>query len=447
MSASLSIIPAAKMLLWGASIICIGIDSFPIFPIDVVHRPVSSIMLVCLSLLFLMTGRCHKITQLLLVLCLALMIHLIFMSSVLFQQYQHVPKATVTIILFFLQTLALFTICSEGLQVGSQRFLRRLGQFSAAGLSFILAASILQLLAKMSIVEPSLSEQVTGLFSYRSTGRIQGVSGEPASFVRSLGLFVVFVYYFYFGALRYLLLASAVAMFLLSGSTYGYVAAVLFLSFLLLAAPIKVRGSIKIGVATLCIVFSLSLLFGAHFDSYTQGKLSRLAMMISEPNQETIRTVLQADGSMFQRIMNPIIAFRAAPTSFFLGSGLDTYRYLYAEIVNNHYAFALAFETVASAVIGNQYITPKSLLARIFVELGFAMFLLLLAYLLWLLKGARKLWPVSQAPLVLISVVCIFALTVDSLISPILLVPLIFAHTFMNHLNRVSHEKPRIIKG
>jgi general stress protein CsbA len=167
----------------------------------------------------------------------------------------------------------------------------------------------------------------------------------------------------------------------LSGTTYGYVlTAIGFLLYVLLFN----RAILFNKYVAIALVFILSVfpfLYKYSFDQYTVNKLDLVTNVIHDP--ESIKGYLEKDGSAFQRVMNPYIAFKSVSYSYGFGTGLDTYRYVYPQYILSEYRYALKHQSVREAVEGKNYITPKSLYGKIFTEIGvlpFAIFSILIFY-------------------------------------------------------------------
>lgn len=128
-------------------------------------------------------------------------------------------------------------------------------------------------------------------------------------------------------------------------------------------------------------------------DDYTLNKVDTILSLVT--NKEGIffsfSAFMEKDGSAFQRIMNPVIGFMSGNSSYYSGVGLDAYRYIYPTYILEHYPYAMKFETVSSAVNGASYITPKSLYAKVYAEMGAFVFILFIGYLFMLYYKILKL--------------------------------------------------------
>lgn len=414
----------------------IGIDSLPIFPTSNVNRPLSSLIVLFATVSLIFTQRLSRATIIVSVLTVTAGIHLLLTSQILFPEGGHLVKAFITMFVFQLQLTFLFTIFDQGLKRNAQEFLSRLGRYAAVGLLLVVTVAMVQILSILSFVPQAFSEELTGIFSYRSVGRIQGVSGEPAAMVRTLGFLLIVTYAFYRGKLRSFLLPAGLLLFFLSGSTYGYVSAMIFVVILMIIYPMGVGYRLKWGLLLLLSVSILALLYSQFFDFYTSAKIDSVLLVLSSPSLEALESVLRTDASIFQRAMNPVIGFLSGPQTFFLGSGLDAYRYLYPSIINEVFPYAADYQMVSVVLIGEGYITPKSMYSRIYAELGLIPFLMFLLYQLWLVLRSRQVLTLSKAPLLLVTLFIVFSISMDSLIYPPYFVTLSFLHCYLRFLEQ-----------
>ncbi|NLY04322.1 MAG: hypothetical protein GXZ15_05760 [Campylobacter sp.] len=273
----------------------------------------------------------------------------------------------------------------------------------------------MQFFMKLGLFPKNISEQITLLFSYRTVNRMQMVSGEPANMVRNLLFLGILIYFFYHGRYRKISLFALVFFLLVSGSTFGYLTIFLFiLVYMLLFKPLLIFN-IKTIFIFLCMAFSLYFLMQTFLDDYTLGKINIVLQLLFNANIDTLIKIVSSDGSAFQRIMNPIIGFMSGSSTNYLGTGIDGYRYIYPIYINEHFQFALEFSQVYDAVVGETYITPKSLYAKVYAELGILPFIFFISYLIYLYISIKKLRKKLFLP-AMYSLSIVYILNTDSII-------------------------------
>jgi hypothetical protein len=173
-------------------------------------------------------------------------------------------------------------------------------------------------------------------------------------------------------------------LLLISGSTYGYITIILFLFFYVLFFESKLIFNYKFIFLALFFASLFSFFKESFFDSYTLNKVNAVTSVLMSLDMSIIQSILERDGSIFLRAMNPIIGFMTGSYSNFLGVGLDGYRYVYPDMISQFFPYATSFSTVAAAVNGENYITPKSLYSKVFSELGLIPFLIMIFYYIYL---------------------------------------------------------------
>ncbi len=369
------------------AIFFIPFDSFPIFPVSSVYRPVSVLFLLVPFFLILYRGKLRSSDVMVLFVTLLVLIHSFYLSVVLFGVYEQLPKVMITALLSAIIIIVLAHQFEEA--ENKEKFLARISAVIFFSLFFVSMIGALQLLSKLGLAPKSLTRSITLLFSYRTTDRIQMVSGEPSMLVRNLMFCWPFIYFYYKGRYRKLALAIIVIFLLLSGSTYGY----LILMFFVAAYMVLFRFSLRNVLAIVVLgAFMGGFLFYAYqnfLDNYTRQKLEKVVAVAQDPR--ALQVVVSVDGSIFQRVINPTIGFMSGDYNYFMGVGLDNYRHIYPEYIMEHFPYAMSYETVKAAVDGVQYITPKSLYSKIYSELGILPFVVFLGYLAYVYYRIRKL--------------------------------------------------------
>jgi len=380
------------------------------------------------------------LTPWIVVVVLLVFIHSWVATDVLFSKSGHIVKAMLTLILLMIMSISLLTIINDGLK-RQEAFFKALGNVSLYALLLILAVGFIQFLMTVGVLSVSLSDQVTYLFSYRSSHRIQSVSGEPSQMIRSLILLLIMFYFFYFGRYKKSILVISFFAIAISGSTYGYLTVILMVLFYGLIFKPKIFLNYKLLMFSILTVIAFVSFRVAVLDNYTNAKIDAVLKVVFSLDMEVVTSILQHDGSIFQRVMNPIIGFISGSYSNFLGVGLDGYRYVYPEIIDEHFPYATKFTTVNTAVNGEGYITPKSLYSKVFSELGLIPFVLMTFYYLWAyikVLHCKKYQRVTKA---LFIYILIIPLNADSIIYFNYFFALIFLHLLVveeNHYNLKS---------
>ncbi|EIM73269.1 hypothetical protein A3SI_18255 [Nitritalea halalkaliphila LW7] len=323
-------------------------------------------------------------------------VHAVALALGLLGRWEHLPKALLSLLILGISLIATRYCLRHAANLGREKVLASLGRVATWSLYLIFAVGAVQLAGIAGLLPQNLSEGFTLLFSYRTVNRLQGISGEPSWMVRYLMLFGLLHVFFYRGKGRFLSLPLLGLFLLLSGSAYGYLTVLLSGALYLIVFRLNRRSLLLLGLISLLSLAGLSQIRQYEGDNYTFRRLSNIARIVAEP--EALFLILEREGSMFQRIMNPVIGFQSGSKTFFLGTGLDGYRYVYPDLVRERYAYALAFEQVYEAVTERSYITPKSLYAK-FRGAGPAAFLGLPAsHRLWILGFALAQRPPSRSP-------------------------------------------------
>jgi hypothetical protein len=360
--------------------------------------------------------------------------HAVFGAVIFFNEYAHLTKVISTLILAFVMTVTINDYFARHKpEIPMDKILGVLKR------SFALCVIVgsLQLMAKWNIIPFGFSDIFTNFFSYRTVHRLQMLSGEPSWMYRHL----LFFFCFFIGikSFRHKWLYVCITLFFMvvSGTTYGYV--ITCIGFLLYVLLFNQAILFNRYIAITLVVFSISFsyLFRNVFDQYTVEKIKLVAEVAREP--ESIQEYLEKDGSAFQRFMNPYIAFRSGFYSYGFGTGLDTYRYVYPEYILSDYRYAMKHPTVREAVEGENYITPKSLYAKIYTELGILAFVAVLIALLILIIRIKYLPKGSSYRLFLecaIISVIVYGINNDSII----FVNSYFLLYFIGYLSKKSNH-------
>ncbi|MGY6558050.1 MAG: hypothetical protein ACXIT9_02080 [Nitritalea sp.] len=413
-----------RQLAWYGFLVAVfllPLDSSPFFPLNNQYRPLSFFFLLPAVFAFLLDRQWSRHDLWVLLLLSLVGVHAIGMALGLFGRWEHLPKALLSLLILGISLVATRYSLRHAATLGREEVLASLGRVATWSLYLIFAVGTVQLAGIAGLLPQSLSESITLLFSYRTVNRLQGISGEPSWMVRYLMIFGLLHVFFYRGRGRLLSLTLLGFFLLLSGSAYGYLTVLLSGALYLIVFRLGRRSLLLLGLFSLLSLAGLSQIRSYSGENYTFRRLSNIARIVAEP--ETLFLILEREGSMFQRIMNPVIGFQSGPETYFLGTGLDGYRYVYPELVRQHYPYALAFEQVYDAVKERQYITPKSLYAKIFSELGllpFLICLLAIGYGFWSLswrKGSLSAPPTRRFAQLLFCVSLVSVLNTDSVIN------------------------------
>ena len=360
------------------SVLLVPLDSFPYFPVDSVYRPLAILPLTVVVFHAIALGRFNLFGMVVAILSLCLGLHSIATTLILDYPTDHLPKSVITTVLLAIMLSAFSVIFNpriispeeRRMIIGSASFLALLGTFLFVILQF--ASSSLGVLQ-------GLSNELTSLFSYRSVGRVQGLSGEPSQLIRNTMLIGMFSILLNRNITRLLSLIMCFVIVLVSGSTYGYLSIAIFIFFYVVLFELKAIANIKVLASLVVFSILLSYFYSNNMGSYSKNKIDKVVEVIERPG--SLSTIVENDGSIFQRLMNPYIGFTTFGIENIAGRGLDSYRYEYPDQISMKYSYALEFETVENAVIGNNYITPKSLFSKIYFELGwFSFFAVIIAY-------------------------------------------------------------------
>lgn len=370
---SLSVINLLLVYPIWLSIFLVPFDSVPFLPISSVYRPICIIPLFLVFFYIVFTKSFHKRYWLLFGVCFFLVVQSSFMVYFYHFPTDHLPKMLLTLVLMFLTLISIhYFFCTKDVTSQTKRVI--IAQASFVSLTISFSFCVLQFLGKYFELH-DVSSHLTSYVSYRSVGRIQGVSGEPAQFVRNVIFLGLLSVAFNRGLVRLLAMTMSLFCLLISGSTYGYIILVLGGLLYIFLFDIKVimnKGATSFFAISLVVFF---LFYNNLMGSYTKNKINKFVRIIKNPKE--IEQVLVNDSSIFQRVMNPYIAFTSKGVGNVAGTGLDTYRYIYPDQIIENYPYALCFHTVSQAVVGGRYITPKSLYGRIYIELGWGGFVTL----------------------------------------------------------------------
>ena len=375
------------VFLFFCSFCMMAIDSFTYFPTSSTYRPIAFVPLLAAFLIYVTKMKLRPFFVFSFFISVIAIFHSVLMSVILSFPSDHIGKMLVTVTLFFIM-ISVFNKVIYINRYDLDYFLSSLGKLSFYVLIVMFIIGFIQLFFPSTI-----SEVVTGFFSYRSNNRLQMLSGEPSMMVRNLLFYLLFFVFFYCGHQKTLMLTIGGAFLLASGSAFGYVAILLAIAlYILLFKPLLIFSIQKIFL----FLFLSSLfyyLYLNYLDAYTVNKIDRILNLVTSGKGSFISfsAFIEADGSAFMRTINPVIGFMSGKSSWYAGVGLDAYRYIYPHYILEYFPHAMNFHSVASGVNGSSYITSKSLYSRIYAEMGGVTFIVFIGYLTALYYNILKL--------------------------------------------------------
>jgi len=188
---------------------------------------------------------------------------------------------------------------------------------------------------------------------------------------------------------------------------YGYLSVIFAVIFYVIFRALKDIAFLK----NIFLIFLLLFLGVIIFDNIMQGigntsyfgaryfQLRELVTYIISP-EEFIDVIQILSGTVFVRLMNPMIALMIAFEFPFFGCGGGYYYKLYPRYIKQYFPKAIKWYEVEAAVSGEYKITSRNLFMRLFGECGLFIGFLFLGYCLSLLKNIdkndrRTLWNIA----------------------------------------------------
>lgn len=377
-----------SLLLYFPLFLCfflIPFDSFPIFPLDSIYRPVSIFPLAIIVIYTVCYTRFSYRSIFILLVCLFLIFHSLFFTLVYDYPLDHIKKSIFTLCIL---AVLLFALENSFNLISRHDLVKIISKASFYSLTITFIFCFIQFLPVLTGYGRDISEAITSLVSYRSVGRIQGVSGEPSQLFRNVLLLGIFSIILNASYKRYFSFFMTSFILIISGSTYGYLTLLLFIGGYLLFFESRKVFSLKF-IFLFVFSFSLFSLFYTQFvDGYTKDKMDKVFFVLSEP--AALQEVFEEDGSIFQRVVNPYIGFTSTGFENIFGKGLDTYRYTYPSEIMERFPFAYDFDMVYKAVSGESYITPKSLYSKVYFEFGWLSFILFASLYVYFYIGIKS---------------------------------------------------------
>lgn len=397
-----------SMALGVVGLLLLPIDSFRYFPLSTDNRPIWVIPFILLFFYVLLQKQTIK--RYVLVFSF-LAIYYIIKSFLLYNAYQY-PNYAGLIKGAVILVLLIFTL--GGLIHFLKMLQKRHGdEFKAVLAKLLLYSSILPLLLGIIQLFNVLGIQFLGKYSipithffsvrYNSEIRLQLTTGEPAWAATYLIFVFLFVFLFYTGRYKKLILIVYSLFFLLTGSTLGFLYATIIGSIYFLLF-LKRRDLFKIIVflaaSILCMVYVYDLL-----PEYTKHKIGLVSGLISDLSIRQILFFASMDFSFISRFLNPVIGFKLGIDGYLFGIGIEAFQYHVLDQLKEWGLLDGATEGYKNALLSSGG-TPKFLFSKIFCELGAIAFFTATGYYCWLIY---KNWLNKKLVLLLIaSVVLVF---------------------------------------
>ncbi len=402
------------------SFVLLPIDSFSFIPVNFEHRP-----LFFLPLFLYWFSQIGKIIQtrnntqaFTFIIYLVAFLYSLLIVGLTHQDYEPIKKSIFSISLSYVGISASLWFFEKNFkQHGIELTLEHVTRYLKYSLLYTVPVAAIQIIANFKLVSISLSQRVTMLFSYRfnSFGKVQIVSGEPSMAFRYILTCLVFVLLFDKTKYRKMIMALCAGIILLSGSSLGYVSIFLFVVIIVIIKGTWLRP--KVIIYIVLVIFGIGYFWAAKdslLPKYTAQQLNHFSLIVTELDW----TIFQANGSLFQRILNPVIGFMVMSETYLLGAGLESFHLFYNDIIYEHFPYAVNHGTIARVLDGEIYITPKNLVSKIASELGIFflfLFLTLYAHLLFSIHQIKGKFKQYFHPLaVLLAMSILIILNMDS---------------------------------
>jgi hypothetical protein len=417
-------------------IFLLPIDTFPFFPINTAYKPISFFLFFA-SFLFSLNNRIfYKFDLYVIILAIYIFFHGLIMSYLLFDMYSHLLKSMMTLSVFVMITMLFYNTFKINFEINIDKFIYKITKVFYISFIFISIIGIFQILKIVDIMPNVISDELTLLFTTSVTGnRLQLASGEPGMMSRHLILMFAFIYFFYKGKDKIVISFLFIMFIIFSGSSYAFLSLFLMLISYLVLFNFSKIFNIKF-IFIILIMSSIFIISMDHiFEEYTLAKIHNITLILTSFDIDIFLSMVQSDGSMFLRIMNPVIGFLSGKYSYYIGSGIDTYRYIYIDLIKDNFDYALNFGTVIAVMNGETYITPKSLYSRIYAEFGIIFFSVFIIYLALIYRKIRQLKDLSKYYKflsILFILEIIYPLNVDSIMYMDYIFIVMFVHMLLN---------------
>lgn len=413
-------------------IFSLALDSFPIPFVNSVYKPLSIFPIIFITLLNLnWTSPKIKVRPVLLVFLYSILIISIILSFSI-DEFKGFKKFFFEIIIIIIVAHSNWVILNYFELTELKRII---GKVSHITFKALLGIGFLQLLSRFSSVILTITTKINTLLIYRhDESRIQFLSGEPSMGVRTLIFFLILSRICGI-KLPKLQLGMAITLVLLSGSTFGLIFTILFISiYIFLNSKNKITLFIRSFKIFGYFLVGAFLLKKSTFllPEYAQSKLEVVETILLNFSTDTFIAIAQYDGSFFLRVFNPIIGLIIFLDHWILGIGGENFTFYYSQYITDYFPFAKTFPTVAENLYYRSEITPKSLVVKLITEFG-------IIGIVGILTTTRFLLNVSDRHNLLIPIIAfIFALSINY--DSYIYFPLIFSFSLIHRLSQTEYS-------
>lgn len=356
-------------------LVLLPFDSVPFWPLDNQYRPISVFFI---FIAFVLTFKKFSLTKPGLVFLFSLLFLNAYSLFLFYSFHQYIVfssavKFLVVSVVAFFAFEGIYKVGCRMINVlGRDAFFLLLSKVFLFSLLLTIPIFLLQVLAAINFIPDSVASTVTNYFSYRTVdNRVQLFSGEASMMFRNLLLVVIITSVFIEGKIRLFILFYFLVVLILSGSTYSIV---ILCVFGLLYYFVFLKLSLKFVFQLVCVsslLFFVLWMYKQNANDYASGKLDIVFELASNPLDFFTLVASSGDGSAFQRLINPVIGFMVMEHTRYFGGGAESFFLFYPGMISENFPYAMKFESVKAVIIGDTYITPKSLFAKLGAEFGF----------------------------------------------------------------------------
>lgn len=348
----------------------IPFDSFPIFPLETSHRPITVFPLLIYIFFQIIYRKIPKLALQLGLLYLILVFYTFFTGYLWHGSFRGLGKFAYTSTILYL--LIFSSVCFfQSYKTNNRNITKDLGKIIIITSIIPLIVGWIQLLSLFGILPMSVFDDVTHLFSYRvHFHRIQMTCGEPSKSVRLifllsfLSLPIAKKQYWYL-----IFMGNLLLMFFFSASSLGFmmIPAILFFQILLFPS----FKLFKIFFGALLISILIGRIGWELLPAYTTNRLENLFDLVLNLSYEEVVALASIDGSFFTRVFHPIIGFHMTIENWGVGVGGESYFYQFPSMINKYYNFATYMKgTTGTSLSGENMATPFSMYSKIASEFG-----------------------------------------------------------------------------
>lgn len=384
------------------AILIIPFDSFPIYFGSSIYRPVSIFPLFLCFILLVLEASLHfkvKFRTFKLLTIFLILTYISFAKSLKYKDYSGVVDFFITGFLG-ISSLSVFEDFFYRLKnkIGREASFNYIADLFSKAMVLPLIFGSFQIIYILTHRLLPGANLAFSLVTYRwQLGRVFLTCGEPSWAV----IYLILLFYFtVFGTkVRYrnikLFIIALYILFTLS--MYGYLSVIFAIVFYVLFRALKDIAFLK-NILLISILFFIGVIF---FDNLMQEigntsyfgaryfQLRELVTYIISP-EDFINAIQILSGTVFVRLMNPMIALMIAFDFPVLGCGGGYYYKLYPRYIKKYFPKAIKWYEVEAAVSGEYKITSRNLFLRLFGECGIFIGITFLGYCLSLLKNINK---------------------------------------------------------